>query len=319
MWMVLSVNGGKMESRKTVDVIIPVYRPGRELEELLRRLECQNYPVRKIIVMNTEKKFWNDSWEEGRQNMEVHHLSRREFDHGGTRKKAAAMSDADVLLFMTQDALPENKKLVAELIRSLEEEKVAAAYARQLPKQDCRYLEKYTRSFNYPEISCVKWESDIEKIGIKAFFCSNVCAAYDRKIYEQLGGFVDRAIFNEDMIFASVLLRNGYGVAYAADARVIHSHNYSGVQQFHRNFDLGVSQAEHPEVFADVPSEGEGIRLVKKSLKYLCRTGRVWLIPQLVWQSGYKYAGYFLGKRFRKLPMGLVRKCSMNAAYWEQD
>ena len=308
-----------MESRKTVDVIIPVYRPGRELEELLRRLECQNYPVRKIIVMNTEKKFWNDSWEEGRQNMEVHHLSRREFDHGGTRKKAAAMSDADVLLFMTQDALPENKKLVAELIRSLEEEKVAAAYARQLPKQDCRYLEKYTRSFNYPEISCVKWESDIEKIGIKAFFCSNVCAAYDRKIYEQLGGFVDRAIFNEDMIFASVLLRNGYGVAYAADARVIHSHNYSGVQQFHRNFDLGVSQAEHPEVFADVPSEGEGIRLVKKSLKYLCRTGRVWLIPQLVWQSGCKYAGYFLGKRFRKLPMGLVRKCSMNAAYWEQD
>ena len=59
----------------------------------------------------------------------------------------------------------------------------------------------------------------------------------------------------------------------------------------------GVSQAEHPEIFEGVPSEGEGIRLVKRSLGYLIRTGHFWLIPQLIWQSGMKYAGYFLGKR----------------------
>ena len=53
---------------------------------------------------------------------------------------------------------------------------------------------------------------------------------------------------------------------------VIHSHNYNCMQQFHRNFDPGVSQAEHPEVFEGVPSEGEGIRLVKKSMAYLLKT-----------------------------------------------
>ena len=119
----------------------------------------------------------------------------------------------------------------------------------------------------------------------------------DREIYQKIGGFVNRAIFNEDMIYAGTMVQQGYSVAYAADAKVYHSHNYSGKQQFHRNFDLGVSQAEHPEVFEGVPSEGEGIRLVKKSLNYLLRTGHIWLIPQLIWQSGMKYAGYFLGKK----------------------
>ena len=65
------------------------------------------------------------------------------------------------------------------------------------------------------------------------------------------GGFTERAIFNEDMICAGTMIQKGYSVVYAADARVYHSHNYSGRQQFHRNFDLGVSQAEHPEILKE--------------------------------------------------------------------
>lgn len=73
-----------------------------------------------------------------------------------------------------------------------------------------------------------------------------------------------------------------------------------------------------PEIFANVPSEGEGIRLVKKSLAYLVKTGHIWLIPQLVIQSGAKYAGYFLGKRYWKLPHRLVMACTMSPWYWKQ-
>ncbi len=77
------------------------------------------------------------------------------------------------------------------------------------------------------------------------------------------------------MIYAGTMAKQGYGIAYAADACVIHSHNYSCRQQFHRNFDLGVSQADHPEIFEGVPAEGEGLRLVKKSLAYLIKTGGI--------------------------------------------
>ena len=125
-----------------------------------------------------------------------------------------------------------------------------------------------------------------------------------------------KAIFNEDMIYAGTMAKRGYGIAYAADACVIHSHNYSCRQQFHRNFDLGVSQADHPEIFEGVPSEGEGLRLVKKSLAYLIKTGHIWLVPKLAGQSGFKYMGYFLGKRYHRLPKKIILKCTMNPRYW---
>lgn len=304
---------------KTIDVIIPTYHPGREFEQLIERLYKQDCPINKIIIMNTEDALWNKEWDEKYPFLEVHHIPKAEFDHGGTRKKAAGLSEADIMVFMTQDALPADRHLLRNLTAALyADEQTGAAYARQLPNADCSFVERYTRSFNYPEASSVRTKADLPQYGIKTYFCSNVCAAYKKDIFEKLGGFVDRTIFNEDMIYAGTMVKAGYGVAYAADARVYHSHNYSAGQQFHRNFDLGVSQAEHPEIFAEVPSEGEGIRLVKKSLKYLIKTGHVWLIPQLVIQSGAKYAGYFLGKRYEKLPERLVLECTMSPYYWKK-
>jgi rhamnosyltransferase len=305
-----------MDKIKT-DVIIPVYRPGKEFPQLLERLAGQSFPVHKIIIMNTEKEFWDPSWEQKYPLLEVHHLTREEFDHGGTRRRAAALSKADIMVFMTQDAVPADRQLIAHLIRPIQEGKAQAAYARQLPREDCSFVEKYTRKFNYPPESSIKTKADIPVYGIKTYFCSNVCAAYSRKTYEELGGFVEKAIFNEDMIYAGGLVQHGGAIAYVSDAKVIHSHNYTARQQFHRNFDLGVSQAEHPEIFEGVPSEGEGLRLVKKTLGYLLGTGRIWLIPGLILKSGCKYAGYAAGKRYQKLPDQWVRRFTMNPAYWE--
>lgn len=302
----------------SVDVIIPTYHPGTEFEQLLEKLWQQEYPIRKILVMNTEKTFWKEQWEKKYPLLEVHHLKKEEFDHGGTRKKAAALSEADVMIFMTQDAVPEDVLLVKQLIKALaQNEKTAAAYARQLPAVDCNELEKFTRSFNYPEKPSVKTKADLPQYGVKTFFCSNVCAAYQKETYEKLGGFVEKTIFNEDMIYAGKLIENGYQIAYAADARVIHSHNYSGMQQLHRNFDLGVSQAQHPEVFAGIVSEGEGIKLVKKSMQHLAKTGKIMMIPNLIWQSGCKYIGFFMGKRYQKLPKSWILWFSMNKNYWK--
>ena len=308
-----------MENIK-VDVIIPAYHPGKEFATLIKRLEKQSVPIHRIIVMNTEETYWNKELEEKFSILEVHHLKKQEFDHGATRACAAELSDADVMVFMTQDALPADKSLIENLVKALtEDEKTGAAYARQLPMPDCHVIECYTRSFNYPDTSSVKSAKDLPKLGIKTFFCSDVCALYRRSSYEQLGGFVRHAIFNEDMIFASKVIRNFGAVGYCARAKVIHSHNYSGRQQFHRNFDLGVSQAEHPEVFASVRSENEGIKMVKQSAAYFWKQGKGYLIPKLIWQSGCKYLGYRLGKKYQKLPMWLVKRCTMSPGYWEHE
>ena len=303
---------------KTVDVIIPAYHPGKEFATLIKRLEKQSVPIHRIIVMNTEESMWNKEWEKLSDVMEIHHLAKSEFDHGGTRAQAAELSDADVMIFMTQDAMPADRELLAELLKALEQdENIAAAYARQLPNAECSFVERYTRAFNYPDRSIVKTKKDMDQYGIKTFFCSNVCAAYKKDIYQKQGGFVRRTIFNEDMIYAGGLIQAGYGIAYAAEAKVIHSHNYNCMQQFHRNFDLGVSQAEHPEIFEGVPSEGEGMRLVKKTLSHLVRSEKIGLIPGFVMQCAGKYAGYLAGKNFRRLPKKFVLWCTMSPNYWK--
>ena len=201
-------------------------------------------------------------------------------------------------------------------MEAMEDEGIAAAYARQVPRKDCTLTERYTRSFNYPKESMVKRKEDMGRLGIKTYFCSNVCALYRKELYIRQGGFENRAIFNEDMLYAAKSIQNGFGIAYAAEAKVIHSHNYNSRQQFHRNFDLAVSQAQHPEIFEGIKSETEGIRMIKDTAAYLIKSRRPAAVGKLFLSSGFKYAGYLLGKHYQKLPGKIVEKCTMSPWYW---
>ena len=302
---------------KIVDAIIPVYRPGNEFRELLRRLSNQTCPLNKIILMNTGEAPWKEEIEKEFPLCEVHLLEKKDFDHGGTRHEATTYSEADYLLFLTQDALPNNEFLVEKLLAGFAwDEKVKAAYGRQLPNSTCREIEKYTRSFNYPAESRVKSKADLNILGIKTLFCSNVCAMYEKKTYDAQGGFVRRTIFNEDMIYAGGLIKNDYKIAYVADAEVIHSHNYNAIEQFHRNFDLAVSQVNHPEIFAGIRSEKEGIRLVLNTAKHLLKVKKPWLLFPLVTTSAGKIIGYKFGQNYRRLSADFILKCTMNPSYW---
>ena len=299
-----------------VDVLIPVYRPDGKLTELLKRLKMQNYPIHRVILMNTEEKHFPAELTGIWDRVEVYHLAKEEFDHGGTRDRGVRMSTADLVVCMTQDAMPADETLIEELVKPFDDPEVWAAYARQLPNEKCREVEKYTRSFNYPEQSMVKTKEDLDRLGIKTFFCSNVCAAWRREKYLELGGFVKHTIFNEDMILAGTMIKQGGKIAYCAKAKVIHSHNYSAFQQFHRNFDLAVSQTMYPEVFGGIRSESEGIKLVKKSLSYCIKIGKPWLMIQVVTQSAGKLLGYKMGQRYRSLPMWLILRCTMSPSFW---
>ena len=152
---------------------------------------------------------------------------------------------------------------------------------------------------------------------INPFGKTNDCAMYRKDVYEAMGGFVLHTIFNEDMIMAARVIGAGWRIAYAAEAMVVHAHKYTCRQQFTRNFDLAVSQRQYREIFDGVRSESEGIRLVKDTAKYLLGHGKWYLLPELVCQSGFKFLGYRLGKKYERLPRWLVRKCSMNKAYWK--
>ncbi|MBE5865624.1 MAG: glycosyltransferase [Lachnospiraceae bacterium] len=305
-----------------IDIIIPLYKPGKELFTLLDKLENQSVPVHKIILLNTEEKYftaltYGTDFVKRYRNVEVFHLSKREFDHGGTRRLGVSRSTAPIFVMMTQDAVPADEFLLEKLTEPLKGN-VAVSYARQLADSKSSVLERFSRQFNYPDKSCVKSYTDLERLGIKTYFCSNVCAAYRREIYDRQGGFVKRTIFNEDMLYAAKVIQAGHQIAYAAEAQVIHSHNYNCRQQFHRNFDLGVSQAQHPEVFAGIKSESEGMRMVKAATAYFKENHMVRKIPYFYVQCFWKYAGFLLGKHYNKLPQKMVLACTASPMYFKK-
>ncbi len=326
----------KSEIRKEafVDVIIPVYKPDVKCKLLVERLVKQSIKPNRIIILHTVEEVSGKSLLAPNKKTEDimdyvmslntsgckiqrFEIKKSEFDHGGTRNYGASLSRAEILVFMTQDAVPADANLIKYLIEPFHDPRVAASYGRQLTMPKSGMIESYTRRFNYPEKSYTKTLDDLPELGIKTYFCSNVCAAYRKSVYDSLGGFVDKTIFNEDMIMAAGMIHEGYAIAYSAKARVYHSHVYTYIQQFKRNFDLAVSQKQYSHIFSTVKSEDEGIKLVVQTLEYLIDKKQFLLIPDLILQSGFKYLGYKAGKNYEIFPLQMRKKLSMNPSFWK--
>ncbi len=315
-----------------IQVIIPVCKPDEKLIKIIKKLKAQTLPPTGINLIWTREEGEEDEiisrikHEYG--DTRILEIEADSFDHGGTRRRAVRNTACDIFVMMTQDAVPKSDTLIenltAPLISGMDAEDspngpiIAAVYARQLPGRDSSPYEKLSRLHNYSDLSRTKTAEDIKTLGIKAFFCSDVCCAYRRDIYEECGGFVRNAIFNEDMIMARRFLDKGYAVRYEAAAAVIHAHDYSAMQQLRRNFDLGVSQAMYPDVFGNVSSESEGMKFVLSSIKLLVKKGRFLLIPGFCVQCAFKLAGYRLGKKYTKLPESVIMALTSNKNFWIQ-
>lgn len=317
------------DNLKTVEVVIPTYMPNADLLCLLSMLKKQTFPVRCIQIINTMETGWKRFLEKQKTTedklieqfpmLEIRHIRPLEFDHGLTRDRGIQRAKSDYVVCMTQDAIPADEYLLENLLAPfMQYDKLAVSYARQLPKEDALELERYTREFNYPAKERRKTKKDIPLLGIKTYFCSDVCACYNRETYLSLGGFLSPMIFNEDMIFAAGAIQKGFDIYYAANALVYHSHNYSGMQQFKRNFDLGVSQAQHPAIFDAVASEREGIKMIKNTVSHLLKKKKPLQIIRLIYLSGCKWIGYRMGKKYKTLPKKLILKCTANVSYWEK-
>ena len=145
-----------------VDVIIPVYRPEREkLTKLIDWLNKQTVKPSHVFFMQTlvEEKEDEEVLQmlQKAENVEIVPIEKKDFDHGGTRNKGAALSKADYMLFMTQDAVPVDAYLIENLVQAMEEEEAATAYGRQLPDDTVGVIEHYTREFNYPARIWKQW------------------------------------------------------------------------------------------------------------------------------------------------------------------
>jgi len=300
-----------------ISVIIPTYNAQAYLPKLLNKLKSQTIDFQLIIIDSssvddtvTIAKEYTD---------QVIIIPQQEFDHGGTRTKAAKIASGEIVVFLTQDALPLADDTIEKIVSVFDDPKIGAAYGRQVPYSDTTLFGKHLRKFNYPETSHRRSLEDKEKYGIKTVFLSDSFAAYRIKALEKIDWIKDGLISSEDSYAGAKMLLAGYELAYVAEAEVFHSHSYSVIQEFKRYFDIGVfynSQAWILEQFGR--AEGEGGKYVKSEFNYLLEHHAYVKIPEFFMRNAMKYLGYKLGQNYHNLPQGLILKISMHPLWWEK-
>ena len=108
-----------MSETRKIDVIIPTYHPDEKLEKCLRMLKRQTVQPQRILLINTEEEFFHSKVFSTLKQGEIIHITKPEFDHGGTRNQAAAMCDGEIMILLTQDAIPADEHLIENLINDL--------------------------------------------------------------------------------------------------------------------------------------------------------------------------------------------------------
>jgi len=301
-----------------VAVIIPTRNAEPWLDRLIPAIQAQQHQPDQWLVVDSSS---TDSTvarlrDAGAQ---VHVIPAAEFNHGGTREWARTEVDADILIYMTQDAIPE-PDCFSNLIKEFENPLVGIAYARQLARSEAGVFEAHPRLFNYPLQARSKSFKDKEQLGIKTCFSSDSCAAYRSSMLAQVGGFPKNVIGSEDAYVAGKMLLAGYHVHYAAQAHVEHSHEYSILQEFKRYFDIGVFYGREKWLtHAFGGATGEGKRFVRSEMRMLLQRKQWYWLPSSVIRNSCKFLGYRLGHKESSLPTAVKRRLSMFPGYWVNE
>jgi glycosyltransferase involved in cell wall biosynthesis len=174
----------------------------------------------------------------------THRISPETFNHGGTRNLGASLASptSQYLIYLTQDATPLDKWL-ENLLRPLQQdEQVAGAFSRHVPRPGC--------APSMARLMCTEWvqagtpERVVKRIDDLAeyerhqahyAYFSNTSSIIRRAIWEQFP--FATVEFAEDVEWADRVLRAGYTLVYEPSSRVLHSHDYSLWQQLTQNVD----------------------------------------------------------------------------------
>ena len=281
-----------------VSVIIPTLNAENEINNLIEKLNNQTVKPDEIIIIDSESEDNTVEKCMGVKNVHCKTIERSQFDHGRTRDMALKDCIGDYVVFMTQDAIPYNEFLIENLIDSFNiNDQIAIVTARQIPKDDACLYEKRIREYNYPNRSFIRTQNDIEKLGIKAFFSSDVCCAYKKDIYLKCGGFDYPIKTNEDMFMAAKILNNGYSIMYCANAMVHHSHNFTLIQQYKRNYIQGYEIAKHGYLLGKSSLTGEGLNLVRFVGKSLLREGHIMCLIRFAFDCMARFIGNRSGRK----------------------
>lgn len=281
--------------KNTIDIICPLYNASNYIENLHKSLLMQqNVYINKIRYILTKT---NDNTEEYLKNNNISYklINKEDFSHSLTREEEAFESNADILVFISQDIVIDDSSWLEKLIKPITNGEAEASYSRQLTKYN--NIEKYVREFNYPDKSIIKSKDSINELGIKTFFFSDAASAVKRDIFIKLNGYDNKDLpTNEDMYFAHKLINSGYKIKYCSDSYVYHSHKFSLKELYDRYKLTGMFFKQNSYLY-NYKATSSGAKMAKYILKRLLQEFRLLLLLRYPFDMAVRFLGMKAGER----------------------
>src|SRR5438105_13806600 len=242
------------------------------------------------------------------------------FTHGGVRNLLMRDAEGARVAFLTQDAQPADEHWLRRLLGGFElAQDVGIVYGPYIPYEHAalpvrRELERWFDSLSpdgRPRVERLGQHERslpaVELIGRRGFFSdANGCVA--RAAWEQVP--FREVPYAEDRVLALDMLRAGFAKAYVPAAAVLHSHDYSTLEQLRRSFDewrglrevYGWREPASPARIARrLRGELAGARRRARAERMPTGRWRV-VLAASAWRSMLRLAGALLGSRADRLP-----------------
>jgi len=300
----------------TVSVIIPTLNAAPFLQRLFDAIFNQK-PTTPLEVVLVDSMSTDATRSIAAADSRIRVVPIANFSHGRARNLGANTARGEIVVLMTQDALPADDQWLARLLAPFSDPQVVATYSRQVPNADANPMERFFLQQRFPPGPPARRAKHGETpLTLEDVFFSNVSAAIRRPALLRYP-FDEDLIMSEDQQFSRDVIAAGHAVVYQPESVVIHSHNYSLATCFRRYFDSVYSLRLIFPRHGLGRTTAMGTSYLIDEVRYMTRYHPLSL-PRYCLYNLAKIGGALTAHGAERLPRSLARTLSLHRYHWDE-
>jgi rhamnosyltransferase len=276
--------------KPSCSIVIRAYNEEEHIGRLLEGIAQQTRPDVETILVDSGStdRTAEIALEHGAR---VVRISKEEFTFGRSLNFGIEAAESELVVIVSAHCYPVYPDWLDQLLAPLGDEGVALSYGKQRGGETNRYSEHQWFRNYFPEHSLARQGHP---------YCHNANAAIRRRVWQE-HRYNENLTGLEDLAWGSWVFEQGYGIAYAAEAEIIHLHDEGPktVYNRYRREAIGMRQIlpnsrfrlrhflrlTSSKIFSDLIQA----RQEKVFFKYL---------PEVVWFRVMQYWGTYQGYRY---------------------
>lgn len=215
-------------------IVIPTYNGGDLFERVIYMITQQDVGFDyEVLIVDSGSKDNTVAIAE-LYGAKIYKISSKDFNHGLTRNFGISKSRGEIVVLLTQDAVPADQYWLKNIVKEYEDPEVGGVYCKQVPRSDCNIIT--ARNLNNWVVGSKKKiinqldstnklsnSSPFERYVMCNF--DDVCSSIRRSVWDKIP-FI-KMNFAEDLRWGLDCILSGHKIVFTPESQVVHSHNRS--------------------------------------------------------------------------------------------